>query len=369
MIDRGIIRPRVAQMPAFQGVPTADAPGRSDSALLHLNESPFPPSPKVIEAICNAASGLNRYAEARPAKLAEALGTITGRAPETIVIGNGSDEILALIATMALEPGDGAVMPTPSFPRYRIATAIAGASAHLVRIADDGANDIEAMLAAIDDKTRIVFACTPNNPSGAPLSAGALDRLVIGVPDHILLVVDEAYAEFNAFEGGGDALPYLAKRKGPWISTRTFSKAYALAGLRLGYALCSDAAVADGLVKVKCNFNLNRLAVHAGLAALQDAAYSQACIGEVVAERNRIAARIRAKGYSPLSSRANFLSFDVHRNAVPIINTMALEGVLVREWRDPGFETFIRISIGSPEENNRALDALGRALAEPVRSS
>ena len=99
---------------------------------------------------------------------------------------------------------------------------------------------------------------------GAPLSAEALDRLVTGVPDTILLVVDEAYAEFNAFEGGGDALPHLARRKGPWISTRTFSKAYSLAGLRLGYALCSDAAIAEGLVKVKCNFNLNRLAVHAG---------------------------------------------------------------------------------------------------------
>lgn len=365
MRDRGIIRPRVAQLPAFQGVPTADAPGRPDAALLHLNESPFPPSPKVIDAICSAASGLNRYAEARPAQLAEAIGAMTGRAPETIVIGNGSDEILALIAEMVLEPGDGAVMPTPSFPRYRIATAIAGATAHLIRTANDGANDVEAMIAAIDDRTRIVFACTPNNPSGASLSAEALDRLFTGVPEHILLVVDEAYAEFNAYEGGGDALPHLAKRKGPWISTRTFSKAYSLAGLRLGYALCSDAAIAEGLVKVKCNFNLNRLAVHAGLAALQDAAYSQACIGKVVAERERMAGRIRAMGYAPLPSRANFLSFDGHRNTVPIINAMASQGVLVREWRDPGFETFIRFSIGAPEENDRALEAFGKALLAP----
>lgn len=363
-MDHGVIRRSVAGLPPFQGVPTADAPGRPDAALLHLNESPFSPSPKVIEAICAAAAGLNRYAEARPAKLAAELGALTGRSADTILIGNGSDEILALIAQMALEPGDNAVMPTPSFPRYRIGTAIQGASARLLRIAADGSNDVEAMLAAIDAKTRIVFACTPNNPSGAPLGEEALERLVMGVPEHVLLVVDEAYAEFNAFEGGGDALPHLARRKGPWISTRTFSKAYALAGLRLGYALCSDAGIAEGLVKVKCNFNLNRLAVHAGLAALQDADYSRACIAAVVAERDRLAARIRAMGFAPLVSRANFLSFDTRRDAVPIINAMASSGVLVREWRDPGFETFIRISIGAPGDNNRALDALSEALAE-----
>ncbi len=257
-------------------------------------------------------------------------------------------------------------MPTPSFPRYRIATAIAGASAHLIRIADDGANDVEAMIAAIDDRTRIVFACTPNNPSGAPLSAEALDRLVTGVPDTILLVVDEAYAEFNAFEGGGDALPHLAKRKGPWISTRTFSKAFSLAGLRLGYALCSDAAIAEGLVKVKCNFNLNRLAVHAGLAALQDAAYSQA--GSV---------RLSQSGNAWPDGSARWgmrrccrARISVIRCASPCRADHQCDGI--ERGHGPRmarsrFRILHSFSIGSPEENDRALEAFGQALLEPVR--
>jgi histidinol-phosphate aminotransferase len=364
MTLRSVIRPQIDRLAAFQGVPTADTVDPGLMALMHLNECPHPPSPRVVEAIAAMASGLNRYGEARPAALGRRLSSLTGVPAERIVIGNGSDEILALISTMTLGPGDNAVMPTPSFPRYRLAAAIQGAEARLVRIAPDGRNDVAALLAAIDGDTRVVYACTPNNPSGAPLDEDEMLALALGVPEHVLLVVDEAYAEFHAFEGGADALPALARRKGPWISTRTLSKAYALAGLRVGYALASSAAIAEGLVKVKLNFNLNRLAAHAAIAALDDREHAQRCIGAVVAERERMRTGLSALGLTALPSRANFLSFDIGRPAGPVMEAMARRSVLAREWRDPGFDSYIRISIGLPHDNDAALDALAAALSE-----
>lgn len=361
---RTAIRPAVNRLVAAGPMDTADslARGGRDVAMLHLNECSDPPSPKVIEAIAAHAAGLNRYAEARPAKLAGMLATRTGIPADRIVIGNGSDEILALVSVMSLEAGDNAVMQSPSFPRYRIAAVMQGAEARLVPIRRDGSTDVDAMLAAIDHNTRVVYACTPNNPSGTPMPPEDIARLADGVPADVLLVMDEAYAEFNQHQGGSDALPQLMSRRGFWLSTRTFSKAYALAGLRLGYALAGSTEVAEALVKVKLTFNLNRLAVHAGVAALEDEAYSARCIAQAISERERLAQRLQGLGLATMLSRANFISFDLGRKAAPVVAAMAAAGVLVREWREPGFESFMRISIGLPEENDRAFDALCQAL-------
>ncbi|MEO5737997.1 MAG: histidinol-phosphate transaminase [Variovorax sp.] len=346
-------------------MPTADSLARDESlrdpVLLHLNECPFPPSPHVIDAICKAAPGANRYSEPSPDALAQALAVKTGTAASRIVVGNGSDEILALVCQMALAPGDSTVMPTPSFPRYRLASRMMGAQARLVRNLADGRNDVQGLLEAIDRSTKIVFACTPNNPSGAPLKPEEIRALVQGVPDHVLLVVDEAYCEFDAAEGGVGALGELAHRRGPWLSTRTLSKAYAIAGMRVGYGLAGSPGVADGLMRVKLNFNLSRLAVAAALAALEDEAYAQQCIARVITERRRLAKRIEAMGFKALPSRANFVSFDYGANAQPVMAAMAAQGVFIREWRDPGFETFLRITVGTGSENDRALAALAHA--------
>ena len=369
--DAPFLSATVRGLPVFAGVPTADSLAREGSfaqpVLLHLNECPYPPSPRVVEAISRSAAGANRYAEPRPDALAAALAVKTGVSAANIVLGNGSDEILALVCQMALAPGDSAVMPTPSFPRYRLGTRMMGAEPRLVRNRDDGRNDVAGLLGAIDRSTRLVFACTPNNPSGAPLPRDEVRALVEGVPDDVLLVMDEAYYEFDAAEGGEGALDELRRRRGPWLSTRTMSKAYAIAGLRVGYGLASSANVAEGLLRVKLNFNLNRLAVAAAQAALADEAYSKQCMAKVIAERRRLAAGIEALGFRTLPSRANFVSFDYGRNSVPLMSAMAAEGVFVREWRDPGYETFVRITVGLPEENDRALAALARAAAAQRR--
>lgn len=359
--------------PPLQVVPTAASltrrPSSQDPVLLRLNECPFPPSPRVVDAICQAAADANRYGEPRPESLAAALAAKTGIAAANIVIGNGSDEILGLVSQMSLAPGDSAVMPTPSFPRYRIGARMMGAETRPVRNLEDGRNDVQGLLRAIDHSTKIVFACTPNNPSGAPLGQEEIRALAQGVPDDVLLVVvDEAYYEFAAAEGGAGALGELARRRGPWLSTRTLSKAYAIAGMRIGYGLANSQTVADGLVRVKLNFNLSCLAVVAAQAELADEHYSRERIAKVLDERRRLATRIEGMAYRTLPSRANFGSFDYRANAVPIMAHMAAHGVYVREWRDPGFETFIRITVGLPEENDRALRCLSEAIAADTAS-
>ncbi len=360
----------VRGLATFGGVPTATSlaldPAICNPVLLHLNECPYPPSPKVVEAVCQAAASVNRYGDPRPGRLAAMIAAKTDLPPEHIVVGNGSDEILGLVAQMALTSGDSAVMPTPSFPRYRLGTRAMGAEPRLVRNLEDGRNDVAGLLRAIDGSTKVVFACTPNNPSGAPLAQEEIRALVQGVPDDVLLVLDEAYFEFDAVQGGVGALPELRQRRGPWLSTRTLSKAYAIAGLRVGYGLASSREVADGLVRVKLNFNLSCLAVVAAQAALSDEAYAQSCIARAVAERERVAQQLGRMGYHCLPSRANFVSFDYRSDAVSVINQLASQGIFVREWRDPGFETFIRITIGLPEENDRALQALTIAAGAPL---
>ena len=364
---------RVRGLSAFPGVPTSASLARDPSSvspvLLHLNECPYPPSPRVVDAICKAAAGVNRYGDPRPDDLAAALSARTGVAAAHILIGNGSDEVLGLVALMALGPGDSAVMPTPSFPRYRIGTTMMGAQARMVRNLADGRNDVPGLLAAIDASTKVVFACSPNNPSGAPLTRADLDTLVHGVPEDVLLVMDEAYYEFDAAEGGEGALEALRKRRGPWLSTRTLSKAYALAGLRIGYGLASSEELALGLVRVKLNFNLSSLSVVAAVAALEDEAYAQACMVRTIAERERVAAALHAMGYPTLPSRANFLSFDYRVNSVPLINALAEQGVFLREWRDPGFETYVRMTIGLPQENDRTLELLSGAFSQARASA
>lgn len=358
----------VRGLAAFGGVPTATSLALDQKvrnpALLHLNECPFPPSPGVVEAICQAAAQSNRYGDPRPGALADMIAARTGVPAANVVIGNGSDEILGLVAQMALSAGDSAVMPTPSFPRYRLGTRAMGAEPRLVRNLADGRNDVDGLLRAIDASTKVVFACTPNNPSGAPLSQEEIRTLARQVPDDVLLVVDEAYYEFDAIEGGLGALPELRQRRGPWLSTRTLSKAYAIAGLRVGYGLAGSTDVAEGLVRVKLNFNLNTLAVVAAQAALRDEAYARTCMQRAVAERERVAAVIRAMGFATLPSRANFVSFDYGANSVPVIDSLAAQGIFIREWRDPGYDTYIRMTIGLPAENDRALQALAALHAK-----
>jgi histidinol-phosphate aminotransferase len=356
--------------PVMSGLSAPMAHPRPDGGdfvlALNLNESPIPPSPLAIAAGRAAMDGVNRYPPTDGGGLIVALSARTLVPPDRIGVAVGSDMLLHLLCMISLARGRSAVMPQPSFPRYALSTRIAGARAIAVPVTSAGANDVDAMLLACAPDTSVLFCCTPNGNTGGSLSPRQIGRLAAEVPDDILLVVDEAYAEFDP---AADTLAALSQRRGPWAVTRTFSKAYALAGLRVGYVLCSEPRIAELLRAARPIFEMTSPALAAAQAALGDDAYLAAMLDLIGQGRDQLNEGLRALGFTPLPSVANFVTTDLRRPAAPVLRAMAAEGVLVRGLADPGWENFLRITVGLPAENARALAALGNALENaPART-
>ncbi len=359
------LKSSVAALPAYRGPQTAAAVARPDAKmrLLHLNESPYPPSPRAIEAFTGAVRDLNRYPDIYASALANDLAARTGIAADSIVFGCGSDELIHFLCETSLGPGDELVVPAPSFPRYALSGRILGATPIRAKLDAGGANDAETLVGAIGERTRLVFCCTPNPPSGGMMVEAALERVVTAVPDSVLLVIDEAYHEFARHAGGPDVLAALRRRRGPWVVLRTFSKAYGLGGARVGYALCGVPEVADALRKVKLQFNVTAPSQAAAFAALRDEAYLKTTLDAIAVERTRLAAGIAAMGLSPLPSAANFVSVRLTIPAAGAAEEFRRRGILIRDWRDPDYLNEIRITIGLPDDTDAVLAALREILA------
>ncbi len=347
----------------------AAPPGVAPHARLHLNECAWGPSPRAIAAAAEAAAGLNRYPPGEGGALVAALAARAGVEPGRIILAAGSDLVLHYACMIALDTTRSSIFPLPSFPRYRLSTAISGARAVPVEVTAEGTNDVEAMLTAIGPDTGLVFACTPNGNTGGMLDEAALSALARGVPDTVLLCVDEAYAEFSRAAGGPDAVSVLARdRRGPWIVSRTFSKAYALAGARLGYGVCSGGDVVDAIGSIRPIFEVASVSVAMAAAALEDEAHLARVIEGTEEGRDQLAAGLRALGFSPWPSFANFVSADIGRPVETVIAAMAERGVLVRGFREPvGYDKALRISVGTAEENGLALEALAAVLGANAR--
>lgn len=362
----GWVTAAVQALPAYRGPKTladiADGPRRVRP--LHLNESPFPPSPRAIDAIHAHARDLNRYPDIHAHALAKALEVRTGVAKGQIVFGCGSDELIHFLCEISLSEGDTCVVPAPSFPRYALSTRLRGAMPLRVGLDSGGASDARATLAAIGPHTRLVFVCTPNPPSGGMMSADAIATVASGVPADVLLVVDEAYHEFGRHAGGPDILAVMARRRGPWAVLRTFSKAYGLGALRVGYALCGSPDVADALRKAKLQYNVTSLGQVAALAALEDDAYLRQTLDAIAAERTRLGAGLRAMQLKTFPSAANFVSAVMPVPAERIVAELERRGILVRDWRDPEHLREIRVTVGRPDDIDAVLDALREILSE-----
>ncbi len=345
----------------------ADLLGRRDLVLrrLNLNEAPMPPSPRVVAAIQAAASELNRYPEHNPDALARALAERASLPADRVIFGNGSDELILLAGQVALSPGDEAVLPVPSFPPYGKAIAMQDAVAVAVPTRADGVMDVAATLAALGPRCRLGFAATPNNPTGGMLNGEEVERLALGVPDTALLVLDEAYFEFGRHAGGPDILPIMARRRGPWVVTRTLSKAYSLAGLRVGYGYAGTAALAEAFRKVRTAFTLNRLAQAAALAALDDEAYMQATLDANARERRRLTDGLGALGFDPFPSAANFVAARTSPySGERLAAVLRRSGILVQPVAWPGVPDALRITIGTAEDTDAVLEALRAAIRE-----
>ncbi len=326
---------------------------------LASNENPLGPSPKALEAIRAELAELTRYPDGNGFELKSKLAARCGVTAAQVTLGNGSNDILDLVARAWLAPGLNAVFSQYAFAVYPIATQAVGAQGKVVPAKEHG-HDLEAMLAAIDANTRVVFVANPNNPTGTWFGPDALESFLARVPEHVLVVLDEAYIEYAEGDELPDGLDYLARYPNLLVS-RTFSKAYGLASLRVGYALSSP-QVADVLNRVRAPFNVNSLALAAACAALDDADYLSTSRRANDAGMAQLEAGLRQLGLGWIPSKGNFIAVDFGRDAAPVNQALLKAGVIVRPVAGYGMPTFLRVSIGTEAENARFLEALEQIL-------
>jgi histidinol-phosphate aminotransferase len=330
---------------------------------LHLNEAPFAPAASVVAAMQEAAACLNRYPDHDGTELVAMLAQRTGVPVDRLVIGSGTNELLFASADISLDPDDEALAPVPGFPTYAKTITLRGARHIGVSVKPDGVVDVAAMIAAIGPRTRLVYIATPHNPTGGALSREEVDILVDRLPDHVLLHFDEAYYEFGRHAGAPEALPILARRRGPWIATRSFSKAYGLAGARVGYGIASSRELADAYRKIRVNFSVNAVALAGARAALCEEAHTAALLDHTAGERERLAKALERFGLRVLPSAANFVTAITTGSAVALAGALARKNIFVLPVPWPSAGGALRITIGTREDTDAVIAALGEVFA------
>jgi histidinol-phosphate aminotransferase len=327
--------------------------GVRDSIKLASNENPLGPSPLAVEAIRRAATSAHRYPDGASFRLREKLAARLGVAKGQLVFGCGADELLELVAKAFLRPGDEAVFAWPSFAMYPI--VVQGMGAESVRVPLDAglAHDLPALAEAVGERTRLVFVCNPNNPTGTSVGSAAFDAFVAELPEGVVLLVDECYREFAVRPDFPDSLAWLARRPGTMV-VRTFSKLYGLAGARVGYAV-ADPELAGYLERARHPFNLNVLAEEAALAALDDQQHVERTLALAHEGARFLTKELGALGLEVWPTDANFL---LVRAGAGIYDRLLREGVIVRPLAGFGMPEHVRITIGRKEENERLVAAL-----------
>lgn len=340
--------------------------GITQAIKLASNENPLGPSPRVLEALRGEFGDLARYPDGSGFALKAALSAKLGVDAACITPGNGSNDVLELVARGFLSPQSSAVFSAHAFAVYPIVTQAIGARSR-VAPAHDGSrgprfgHDLQAMLAAIDKDTRVVFVANPNNPTGTWVAEADLRAFVGQVPGHVIVVIDEAYFEYVDAPGYPNAMRWIDEFPNLLV-TRTFSKAYGLASLRVGYGV-SQPALADVLNRVRQPFNVNSFAQAAAVAALQDEEHLAQGVELNRQGMQQFEAGFRALGLDYIPSVGNFISVDTGCDPGQIYTALLREGVIVRPVANYAMPGYLRISIGLPEENRRCLDALGKVLA------
>ncbi len=342
------LRPAIASLPPY--VPGARVPVGAAAFKLSSNENPNPPLPSVVAAIADGAVDVNRYPDMYATELTEAVAGHLGVAPEQVVAGCGSVAVLGHILATFCDAGDEVVLPWRSFEAYPIAVTLAGAVAVQVPVHADGRLDLPAMAAAVTDRTRVVLVCTPNNPTGPAVHAGELAELLAAVPRDVLVVLDEAYVEFVRDPQAADGLAVLAAHPNV-VLLRTFSKAYGLAGLRVGFAV-ADARLAAGIRAASTPFGVSHLAQLAGVASLRAQDELMVRVDGIVRERVRLLDGLRSQGWDVPDSQANFVWLGIGDDAARFAQTCTRAGVLVRPFAGDG----VRISVGEPEATDVLLE-------------
>ncbi|MEE9613356.1 MAG: histidinol-phosphate transaminase [Thermodesulfobacteriota bacterium] len=331
--------------------------GIEGSIKLASNENPLGPSRKAVEAISGALGSLNRYPDGSCYYLKQKLSERLGVAPEMIIPGNGSNEVIELIIRTFLRPGDEVLMGDPSFAVYPLVVQAAGGEA--VRVDLKGLTiDLQAMAERLVDKTRVVFISNPNNPTGTIVTSSELDRFMEAVPDETIVCIDEAYYEYVTSPEFPDALKYIREGR-PVVLLRTFSKIYGLAGLRIGYGVARPDIV-DYMDRVRQPFNVNSLAMGAALAALDDAEHVESSRENNATGLAYLFEEIEKLGCECVPTEANFFLVKVgdgEDDGGAVYDGLLKKGVIVRPMKGYGLGRYIRVTVGLPEENRRFVEA------------
>jgi histidinol-phosphate aminotransferase len=340
----------------------------SEGTLVELgsNENPYGPSVDARRAFLDQVHALHRYPDPRGGDLKRALARRHGVAVDCILLGNGSHELLMLLAQVFAGPGDEVVYSQYGFAVFALATQAAGAAARVVpALPADAAmplgHDLDAIARAITPATRLVYLANPNNPTGTWFGRERFARFMREVPPEVIVVMDEAYAEMADADAGTDATPLL-EHHGNLVVTRTFSKAYGLAGLRVGYLLGAPGLVAV-MERVRESFNVNGPALAACEAALGDEAHLQWACARNAEQRAALAEALRSRGLGVLPSQTNFLLAELGPRTAEIEAALLERGVVLRPMAGYGLPQYSRISIGTADENRRLLAALDEVLA------
>ena len=336
--------------------------GITGSIKLASNENAWGPSPKAVAAIKGALRNLHRYPDGSCYYLAQSLAGKTGVKPGEIVFGNGSNEIIGLLISAFLQPGEEVITSHPTFLMYQKLVQVQGGINNVVPLTESMHHDLKAILAAVSAKTRMIFFDNPNNPTGTIIDRDDFASFMEQLPSEVIVVLDEAYVDFMTPELRIDVLAYI--RGGRAVaSLRTFSKAYGISGLRLGYGIM-DVEMAGYLNRVRQPFNVNSLAQVGGIAALEDDEHYRMTLQKSRDGIDWLSREVAKLGCRPMETQTNFFLIDVKGDGKKLYEHMLHQGVIVRPMQAYGYPNYIRITVGRADENQRFVDTLAKSLKE-----
>ncbi|NLE45205.1 MAG: histidinol-phosphate transaminase [Chloroflexi bacterium] len=349
----------IAGLPVYQ--PPVPPAGVQNVVDMSSNENPLGPSPKAVQALYSAMGTVHRYPDASSAALKTVLAAKWDVSPANVALANGADEFVLLLCLSLVEPGDEIIMAHGSFISYLLRATEVGA--RVVRVPLKAyTHDLEAMAQAITDRTRLVFVCNPNNPTGTVIPTRAFETFLDEVPANVPVVVDEAYFEYAVDADFFSSVERLRAGQDNLIVLRSFSKVYGLAGLRVGYMVASEAVI-DYIERARPPFNVNRLAQVAALAALGDSEHVRRSLEANEAARQFFYRELAAIGLYSIPTRTNFMAVDVGRPGTEVARPLLERGFIITALDGWGLPGHIRFSFGTPEENQAFVAALRELLS------
>ena len=355
------LRGALDQVPAYVPGKPAAAPEGVTAYKISSNENPYPPLPSVLEVVRDAATRINRYPDMAVTELTQAIADRLGVPVEHVATGTGSVGVLGQVIQATCDPGDEVVYAWRSFEAYPIVTALAGAKSVQVGLDEQARHRLDAMAAAVTERTKVVIVCTPNNPTGPMVTHTELRRFLDRVPSRVLVVIDEAYLEFVTGEDAPRSIELYRDRPNVMV-LRTFSKAYGLAGLRVGYAVAHE-PVASALRKTAVPFGVNSIAQAAAVASLGAFEELKERVDALVAERARVVEALRGQGWFIPETEANFVWFGLGERSGAFAAAAQEAGLTLRQYGNDG----VRATIGETEANDVLIRVAGDFLtANPV---